>query len=55
MILFFAEPMEKIVFSMSLSDANSESVDYMDTADFRVVFSKQYCGEHPPLKMSYRY
>ena len=27
----------------------------MDTADFRVVSSKQYCGEQPPLKTSYGY
>ena len=25
----------------------------MDTADLRVVSSKQYCGEHPPLKIPY--
>jgi len=25
----------------------------MDTADLRVVSSKQYCSEHPPLKIFY--
>jgi len=27
----------------------------MDTADLHVVSSIQYCGEHPPLKISYGY